>query len=51
MLAPLALLRIYGIVRMFARRWYAYLVTLLWVVFPVLVIHYFLANYQPATSM
>ena len=45
-LAPIALLCIYGITRMFARRWYAYLVTLLWVVFPVLVIHYFLADYH-----
>ena len=45
-LAPIALLCIYGITRMFARRWYAYLVTLLWVVFPVSVIHYFLADYH-----
>jgi len=45
-LAPIALLSLYGIVRMFASRWYAYLATLLWVVFPVLVIHYFLADYH-----
>jgi hypothetical protein len=45
-LAPIALLCIYGIVRMFASRWYAYLTTLIWVIFPVLVIHYFLADYH-----
>ena len=33
-LAPIALVSIYGIVRMFASRWYAYLTTLLWVVSP-----------------
>jgi hypothetical protein len=45
-LAPIALLCIYGITRSFASRRYAYAVTLLWVVFPVLVIHYFLADYH-----
>jgi hypothetical protein len=45
-LGPIALLCIYGIVRMFASRWYAYLTTLIWVIFPVLVIHYFLADYH-----
>jgi hypothetical protein len=45
-LAPIALVSIYGIVRLFAGRWYAYLTTLLWVIAPVLVIHYFLADYH-----
>jgi hypothetical protein len=45
-LTPIALLCVYGIVRTVASRWYAYLVTLFWVVFPVLVIHYFLADYH-----
>jgi hypothetical protein len=45
-LAPVALACIYGIVRMLAGRAYAYLACLLWVLFPVLVIHYFLADYH-----
>jgi hypothetical protein len=45
-LAPLALLCTYGIVRMMAGRCYAYLATLAWVIFPVAVIHYFLADYH-----
>jgi hypothetical protein len=46
LLAPAALLGIYGIVRMLAGRAYAYLATLVWVLSPVLVIHYFLADYH-----
>jgi hypothetical protein len=45
-LAPIALLCIYAIGRMLAGRVYAYLVCALWVAFPVLVIHYFLADYH-----
>jgi hypothetical protein len=45
-LAPVALLCVYGIARMLAGRAYAYLATLLWVVFPVAVIHYFLPDYH-----
>jgi hypothetical protein len=45
-LTPIALLCIYGIARMLAGRIYAYLVCVLWVAFPVLVIHYFLADYH-----
>ena len=45
-LAPIALLCVYGITRMFASRWYAYLAALAWVLFPVAVIHYFLADYH-----
>ena len=45
-LAPIALLCVYGITRTFASRFYAYLVTLIWVVFPVAVIHYFTASYH-----
>jgi hypothetical protein len=45
-LAPVALLCIYAIARMLAGRVYAYLVCVLWVAFPVLVIHYFLADYH-----
>ena len=46
MLAPIALVCIYGITRMFASRLYAYVVSLLWVLAPVVVIHYFLADYH-----
>ena len=45
-LAPIALVCIYGITRMFASRLYAYIVSLLWVLAPVVVIHYFLADYH-----
>jgi len=45
-LTPIALLCIYAIARMLAGRIYAYLVCILWVAFPVLVIHYFLADYH-----
>jgi hypothetical protein len=45
-LAPIALICIYGITRTFASRSYAYVVSLLWVLTPVLVIHYFLADYH-----
>jgi len=45
-LAPIALLCVYGIARMLAGRVYAYLAVLAWVLFPVLVIHYFLADYH-----
>jgi hypothetical protein len=45
-LAPIALVCVYGIVRMLAGRAYAYLATLAWVLFPVAVIHYFLADYH-----
>ena len=45
-LAPIALLCVYGIARMLAGRAYAYLATLVWVLFPVAVIHYFLADYH-----
>jgi hypothetical protein len=45
-LAPIALACIYGITRMFASRLYAYVVSLLWVLAPVVVIHYFLADYH-----
>jgi hypothetical protein len=45
-LAPIALLCVYAIARMLAGRVYAYLVCALWVAFPVLVIHYFLADYH-----
>lgn len=45
-LAPIALMCVYGIARMLGGRLYAYLVTALWVAFPVLVIHYFLADYH-----
>ena len=44
-LAPIALLCIYGIVRMLAGRAYSYLACLVWVLFPVAVIHYFLAAF------
>ncbi len=36
----------YGIARTLAGRAYAYLATLVWVLFPVAVIHYFLADYH-----
>jgi hypothetical protein len=45
-LAPIALLCVYGIARMLAGRVYAYLAVLTWVLFPVAVIHYFLADYH-----
>ena len=45
-LAPIALLCVYGIARMLAGRAYAYLATLVWILFPVAVIHYFLADYH-----
>lgn len=45
-LAPIALLCIYAIARMLGGRVYAYLACGLWVAFPVLVIHYFLADYH-----
>jgi hypothetical protein len=45
-LAPVALVCVYGIVRMYASRWYASLASLLWVLAPVAVIHYFLADYH-----
>ena len=45
-LAPIALACVYGITRMFASRSYAYVVSLIWVLAPVLVIHYFLADYH-----
>jgi len=45
-LAPIALLCVYGITRMFASRLYAYVTSLLWVLTPVIVIHYFLADYH-----
>ena len=45
-LAPIALVCIYGITRMFASRSYAYVVSLAWVLVPVVVIHYFLADYH-----
>jgi hypothetical protein len=45
-LAPIALVCIYGITRMFASRLYAYIVSLMWVLAPVVVIHYFLADYH-----
>jgi hypothetical protein len=45
-LAPIALLSIYGIARTLGGRGYAYLVSALWTIFPVLVIHYFLADYH-----
>ena len=45
-LAPIALVSIYGITRMFASRLYGYVVSLLWVLAPVVVIHYFLADYH-----
>ncbi len=45
-LAPIALVCIYGITRLLAGRAYAYVVSLLWVLTPVLVIHYFLADYH-----
>jgi hypothetical protein len=45
-LAPIALLCIYGIARTLGGRGYAYLVSGLWVVFPVVVIHYFRADYH-----
>jgi hypothetical protein len=45
-LAPIAIVCVYGIARLLAGRAYAYLATTLWVLFPVLVIHYFLADYH-----
>ena len=45
-LAPIALLCIYGIARMLGGRGFAYLASLAWVVFPVAVIHYFLPDYH-----
>ena len=45
-LAPIALLSVYGIVRTLAGRAYSYLACLVWVLFPVAVIHYFLAAFH-----
>jgi hypothetical protein len=45
-LAPVALLCVYGIVRMLAGRAYSYLACLVWVLFPVAVIHYFLSDFH-----
>lgn len=45
-LTPVALLCIYGIACMVGGRLFAYLVSLVWIVFPVAVIHYFLASYH-----
>ncbi len=43
---PLALTCIYGIAKTVAGRRYAYLVSLLWVLAPLLAIHYFLGDYH-----
>ena len=45
-LAPIALLSIYGITCMIGGRSFGYLASLIWVVFPVAVIHYFSAGYH-----
>jgi hypothetical protein len=45
-LAPVAIVCVYGLARLLGGRVFAYLATLLWVLLPVLVIHYFLADYH-----
>jgi hypothetical protein len=45
-LAPIALLSIYGITCMIGGRSFGYLASLIWVVFPVAVIHYFSPGYH-----
>jgi hypothetical protein len=45
-LGPIALLCVFGIARMIGGRGFAYLASLVWVVFPVAVIHYFLPGYH-----
>jgi hypothetical protein len=45
-LAPIALACIYGICCMIGGRAFAYLVSIVWIIFPVAVIHYFLASYH-----
>ena len=45
-LAPIALLCIFGIARMIGGRTFAYVVSLAWIVFPVVAIHYFVPSYH-----
>lgn len=45
-LAPVAIACVYGMARFLGGRLFSYLATLLWVLLPVLVIHYFLADYH-----
>ncbi|HWE82562.1 MAG TPA: hypothetical protein VG265_13010 [Gaiellaceae bacterium] len=45
-LAPIALLCVYGIARMIGGRAFGYFAALAWAVFPVAIIHYFLPDYH-----